>query len=642
MFLERIREKSKGLVGALIVGLIAITFALFGIDQYLGGGSAPPVARVNGVKISVQAFQQALQQRQQQLREMLGGNIPPGMLEPATLREPVLQAMIRNELLRQVTDEMGFAISDQQLADAILEIPAFQENGKFSKEKYERLLAQQRRSKAAFEAQVRNAMRLEQLSDGFRNTAFLPGAMLVDFASLRDQKRTIRYLLLDKSAFEDQVSVEDAEIQAYYEKNQNRFVTPEQVKLDYLVLDEKALADQITVSEETLRRLYDEEADRFKTPEIRKVRHILLKLPPDASDEQRKKVEDEARALHARIEAGEDFIDLAKQYSEDDLSRDKGGDLGEIQPGDMSPELDRIIFSLQPGAIGGPVKTAQGFHIVRIDEVKGGEQKTFAEARAGIEREYRQREAERLLVEKSEQLLTLTYEEPGTLEPAADALGLEIKTTGWITRSGGAEPLTKNPDVLKAAFSDEVLKQGRNSDVIALNDGRQIVIRVAEHQPSRPEPFEKVRDRVRQQLLEEKMRKLASEKATEIVNALQQGGDMEALAQQAGVEVKRHEAITRQSRDVPSLIVREVFRMAKPAAGRPTFTALEMQDGKVAVIALDAVREAEKPPSEAELKTIGSVLTNSYAERELDAVFKAMEARADIKIYRENLEQEPQ
>ncbi|HID80787.1 MAG TPA: peptidylprolyl isomerase [Chromatiales bacterium] len=638
MFLERIREKSKGLVGALIVGLIAITFALFGIDQYLGGGSAPPVAKVNGAKISVQAFQQALQQRQQQLRDMLGGNIPAGMLEPATLREPVLQGMIRNELLNQTTSDLGFEISDQQLADAIQEIPAFQENGKFSAEKYERLLSQQRRSKAAFEAQLRNGLRLEQLGESFQKTAFLPKASLLDFANLRDQKRKLRYLLLEKSSFND-VVVEDSEIKAYYDNNTAQYMTPEQVKLEYLVLDEKILADQVAVNEEALRRFYEDEIDRFRSPESRKARHILLKMAEGASDVQIKEVEDKARALYERIKAGEDFIDLAKQYSEDDLSKTKGGDLGEILPGDMSPELDKVIFSLQPGKVSMPVKTTQGLHIVRVDEVTGGEQKTFEQARAEIEKEYRQREAETQLVEKSEQLLTLTYEEPGTLAPAADALGIATRTTDWITHTGGADDLAKNPEVLKAAFSDDVLNQGRNSDVIALADGRQIVLRIAEHKPAEPQPLEQVSEKIRQQLSDEKKRKLASEKATEIVNALQQGGSLDELAQQAGAEIKQPEAITRQSRDLPAAIVREAFRMAKPTSGKSSYSALELQAGDFAVISLDAVQDAEKTPTAADLEAAASVLADAYGQRELDAVFKAMEARADIKIYRENLEQ---
>lgn len=638
MFLERIREKSKGLVGWLIIGLIAITFALFGIDQYLGGGSAPPVAKVNGAKISVKAFQQALQQRQQQLREMLGGNIPAGMLEPATLREPVLQGMIRNELLNQTVSDLGFGISDQQLAKAIKEIPAFHEGGKFSAEKYKRLLSQQRRSKAGFEAQLRNALRLEQLEDGFQGTAFLPKASLFDFASLRDQQRKIRYLLLEKSSFNN-VIVEDAEIKAYYDNNTARYMTPEQVKLEYLVLDEKILAGQVAVNEETLRRFYEDEIDRFKSPESRKTRHILLKLPEAASDVQLKEVEEKAKGLYERIKAGEGFADLAKQYSEDDLSKTQGGDLGEILPGDMSPELDKAIFSLQSDKVSMPVKTPQGFHIIRVDKILGGEQKTFEQARAGIEKEYRQREAETQLVDKSEQLLTLTYEEQGTLAPAADTLGIATQTTDWITRTGGAEALAKNPEVLKAAFSNDLLNQGRNSDVIAFADGRQIVLRIAEHKPAKPEPLEQVAEKIRQQLGDEKKRKLASDKATEIVNALQQGGGLSELAQQAGAELKQPKAITRQSRDLPAAIVSETFRMGRLASGKSSYSVLAMQNGDFAVISLDAVTDAEKAPTATDLEAAASVLAHSYGQRELDAVIQAMESRADIKVFRENFEQ---
>lgn len=640
MFLERIREKSKGLVGALIVGLIAITFALFGIDQYLGGGSAPPVAKVNGAKISVQAFQQALQQRQQRIRDLLGGNVPAGMLEPAALREPVLQGMIRNELLNQVTADLGYNISDQQLADAIKQEPGFQENGKFDAEKYDRLLSQQRRSKAAFEARLRNGLLLEQMGDGFQNTAFLPNESLLDFAALRDQQRELQYLLLEKSSFSDGATIEDSEIKQHYDKNAARYMTPEQVKLEYLVLDEKQLASQISVSEETLRQLYDDETDRFKAPESRKARHILLKLPEEADESQLKKVEDQAKALYERIKAGEGFADLAKQYSEDELSKAQGGDLGELAVGDMAPELDKAIFTQQLAEVGSPVRSGQGFHIILVDEIIGGEQKSFTQARAEIEQGYRQRQAESLLVEKSDELLTLTYEEQGTLAPAADALGIATQTSDWMGRNGGADTITKNPEVIEAAFSDDLLKQSRNSDVIALADGRQVVLRISEHKPAEPQPLDQVTDKIKQQLSDEKMRKLASDKATEIVNALEKGGDLNEFAQQSGIEVKQPEAITRQSQEIPAAIVREVFKMSKPVSGKTSYSALELQGGDFAVIGLITVRNPDKTPEPTELEAAANILGNSYGQRELEAVFKAMEARADIKIYRKNMAQE--
>lgn len=639
MFLERIREKSKGLVGAIVIGLIAITFALFGIDQYLGGGSAPPVASVNGAKISSQQFQQALVQRQQQMRDMFGGNVPAGILEPETLREPVLQGMIQNELLTQATEKFGYGISDSQVADAIRNIPAFQDNGQFKADKYDRLLAQQRRSKASFEAQLRNGLRLEQFGDVFQSSVFLPARTLKDFVRLRDQTRHLQYVVLDKQAYAAEVSVDSSEIKSYYDKNTAQFMTAERVKLEYLVLDEKALAAQVSIDEQAVRDMFEKESDRFKTAESRQVRQILLKLPESKDVAAIQAVEDEANALYERIKAGEDFATLAKQYSQDDLSREQGGDLGEIFPGDIAPELENVIFSLAAGETGLPVKTQQGVYLVKVDAINGGESMTFDEARPQIEKELRERQAESELVEKSEQLLTLTYEEPGTLAPAADALGISTQTTGWITAAGGEDNLAKEPEILRAAFSNDVLKERKNSDVIGLADGRQVVVRIAEYQASEPEALEVVIDRIETLLADEKQQQLAVAKATEILNTLNEGSsEFSVLASEAGLELVNIEALGRQSSDTPPEIVNQAFKMPLPDA-EGSLTTLSLNNGNQAVLKLIAVNNPEVDSTKADdLEMITSVLGGSYGQREMEAVFKAMESRADIEVYRDNFQ----
>jgi len=643
MFLDRIREKSKGLVGGLIIGLIAITFALFGIDQYLGGGSAPPVATINGTDLTPQQFQQALLQRQQQMREMFGNNVPAGMLDPESLREPVLQGLIQNELLTQTTQEFGYGVSDKQVAEAIRNIPAFQDNGQFSSEKYNRLLEQQRRSKAAFEAQVRNGMRLEQFGETFQGSSFLPGPMLKDFLRLREQQRQVKYLIVDKQGFADDVTVNEAEIKEHYEKNTAQYMTQEQVKLHYLALDENALAEQVSIDEQGLQDIYENEMDRFKTTESRNARHILFKLAEPDNAEAVKKVEAEAQALYDRIKAGESFEELAAENSQDDLSNQQGGDLGEVFSGDLSAQLEQTIFSLQAGDVSLPVQTPQGLHIVKVDSIQGGEQQSFAEAKSAIEQEYRAREAETQLVEKSEQLLTLTYEDSGSLDPAADALGIEVKTSDWITRNGSADALAREPRVLQAAFSTEVLQEGKNSDVIALGDGRQLVIRIAEHEPAKPEALEAVTERIRIRLADEKQQQLASEKAAGLLQTLKDNkSDIAALANENGYQLQTADTLTRQSRDIPPELATEIFQMKKPAEGSHSYTSLAMADGNQAVIQLEKVTDPADTTDSKELETIANILGNSYGQREIQAVFQAMEARSDIQVFKENIDQQQQ
>jgi peptidyl-prolyl cis-trans isomerase D len=552
----------------------------------------------------------------------------------------VIQELVQQELLQQSVQQSGFAVSDEQLAETIRSIPSFQQNGQFSAELYNRLLEQQRRSKAAFEGQIRQAMRLEQFDTGVIATTTVSPSQINDFVSLRDQLRSFRYVVFAKDKYGSQVSLDDEAIKTFYETNSSQFMTPEQVQIEYVLLDEKELLQQVSIDEASLQALYEQEKERFKSPQSRKVRHILLKIAEAASAENIAAIEEKGRALSEKIRQGEDFAAIARDNSDDSLTVEQGGVLGEIHLGDMAPALEKVIFALQPGEVSNPVRTPLGFQIVQVDEIIGGEVLSFEAARAELEKEYRHRQMESKLLDYSEKLLTLTYEDPNSLTAAADAIGSKVKVSDWFSRAGGKDELTRNSKVVQAAFSDMVLRQAHNSEVIALDDGRQLVLRLREHKPAEVLPLEEVKEQIRSQLLDREARNLAQQQAAAMVNALNDGGDFDSLASQSGMEILAREKANRQTADLAPAMLQQVFRMVRPEGGKAVYSAVSLSNGDQAVISLESVTTPDTA-ADIQQQALLQNLRQQYAQRELESAYQAMQSRAKIDVFRQNLESSP-
>ncbi len=627
--LQSIRDKSQGLLAYLVIGLISIPFMLWGIQQYLHVGGDQVVAEVNGVEITNTQLQRAVKIQQQRLRQMFGGNVPPAMLEGEAMRRQVLNGLIQNELQRQYSDKAGFRISDEQLAQRIQSEPAFQVDGHFSKAQYDRLLKARRINKAGYEHDVRMEMQTSQFRKALADTEFVSPQNGRKYLALKRQKRDVAWVVIDPASFADKVKVTEAQIEDYYKKHQQRYLTEERVKLAYIVLDAAALEQQVEVTEDALRNLYEEEKDVYATPETRKARHILIKLPRDANESQIAEAVEKAKKLRERIEKGESFESLASQVSEDKLSASRGGDLGVIAPGDMDPVFEKALFSLAEGAVSQPVKTSQGVHLIKVEKIIPRKQQSFEEVKAKVEKEYRSREANRILVDKTEQLLTLSYESPDSLEPAADAVGLKIEETDWITRDQG-KGIAANPKVRAAAFAKAVL-EGNNSEVIETEDGRQIVVRVVDHEAARPRPLEEVRDQIEAQLKLDASRKLAREAGEARLKELKAGASLAEVAKSLGVEVKSPGLIDRRSKAAPPEIIEALFTMTPPDEGKPSVTGKVLSDGRYALLQVNRVETPDVQLSDADDAALAG-MRSSYAQRELDAVNRAIETRADLTI----------
>jgi peptidyl-prolyl cis-trans isomerase D len=632
--LQKIRDKASGWIAYAVIILISIPFALWGLDQYLGGAPAQVVAEVNGVEITQRAFQQEYQAQRQQLAQMFGGRIPSGVVDDETLRDNALQTLIRRELVMQAAEKKGFRIGAQTVATEIRAIPGFQRDGAFDPERYRQILESQRRSPSQFEALMREGILLEQFQRGYQEAAFLPGPMLDDYLTLRNERRLISVHTVPAENFVDQGQVDDAQIAAYYERHSDEFRTAERVRLAYLMLDEATLRDEVSVTEADLRREYEQRRDQFTRPEERRARHILVSVPQDADEAAWARAEERAHELRRRLDEGAEFAELARQESDDPLASTGGGDLGFIARGDMDPDLEALLFTLREGDVSQPVRTRLGFQIISLTDIRPAERTPFAEVREEVEAEYRSRRIESLQIEMTERLLTESFEQPGNLDAAAEATGLEVQRTDWFTREGAEQGIAAEPAVLAAAFSEDV-RAGRNSDLIDLPDGRALVIRIDEREPAAPRPLEEVAEEIRLRLVWEEARARAESAAQKALERLRGGESFnEVIADLPGYG-SAEKWVTRDAADVSPRILSHVFTLPRPDGDASIQAGIPVDAGDYAVVVLHGWEPGETDSGQR--TQAAEQLTGVYGGLEFEALYQALEAEAEIRIHRGNL-----
>lgn len=634
--LQAIRERAQGWIAWVIVILISIPFALWGIQSYIGGGSESIVASVNGEEITERELNRRFQDFRNELRERLGGAYRPELFDDAKLRQEVLEEMIRNNLILHASMDMGLRAGDEQVRAAILAVPAFRRNGKFDKESYERVLRYQGLSPEQFERRVRGSLMTSQLSRVVNSSEITTDKELRDAVRLRRQQRNIRFFIIPQQRFQSQDPIEDVEVEAYYQTHQEEFRSSEQVKLEYLVLDQKAIGATLETNAEALQQLYQSRLESYRSPEQRRARHILVTLTADADQAQEAEARAKIAAIRERIVAGEEFAALAKELSEDPGSSGQGGDLGLFGRGVMDPAFENTAFALEPGELSEPVRSAFGYHLIEVTEIQAETVRPLEEVREELEAALRSDEAEHRYFELAERMGNLAYENPDSLIPTAEALGLKVRSSDWIGRSGG-EGVLSQPRVVGAAFSDDVLRQGNNSEVIEIEEnGRQqaVVVRVIEHQETAIKPLAEVRDEIVRNMRIQKAREAAMQAARELMDRLRGGASMQQVAE--GYDLVEPGLVDRNATDVPAKILNAAFTLAPPGAGAASFGVADLHDGSAAVVAVAEVREGrlddlDDRRKEMERQALARTLARTYYERLQDDLRR----RADVRIVKQ-------
>ncbi|QKQ26354.1 SurA N-terminal domain-containing protein [Candidatus Reidiella endopervernicosa] len=630
-----IRDRATGWIAWVIVILISVPFALWGVNEYFSTDPQVYVAQIAEEKISQRQLMNVYQQRMDRLRSQLGSNYRPGMFNEKQLKRLVLEEMIEQTLLLQAIQQQGFAISDKHLAQQIHATQSFLDEGKFSQARYERLLSSAGFTAVSYEMEERGQMVMSQLSNGIVASA-LPSVEEVEaLVKLRDQLRKVAYLQLSAAAFSDEISISDAQVAERYEASKSLYMQPEKANLSYIELRVQDLESLIDVDEETLELTYQEQQVQFLSEEQRRASHILIMVNDEAADDAaRTKIE----SLQARIRAGESFESVAKEASDDVASAASGGDLGLFGRNVMDQAFEEVAFSLTKGEVSEPVRSSFGYHLIKLAEIHAPEQKSFAEVREQLLETVKRERAEKLFYERAEELANLAYENPESLDPAAETLGLTVKNSGWMTRAGGGS-LPEDPKVTDAAFSKEVLNERINSGVLEVTADHMVVLRLYEHKEPEQKPLDEVRGEIKSTLLAEATKARAEESAAEMLKQVAAGEALQNIAGQKGASLNESLWIKRDDKALPQSVVKGAFVLPHPDEGSSTQSVVSLPKGDSALVVVSGVKPGKLAGIDtAARQALQSQQLKRRGDQSLTAMVELMRKATEIRIFEENLE----
>lgn len=629
--LQQIRDAITGWLAYVVIAVLIVPFALFGIGDYLGVFGDDFAAKVGDTEIPLAAYRNAYNQQLVEAREQYGSDFRADMIDEPRLRQQTIDQMVNEELLYQYATERGVRVSDERLVREIHAIPAFQDNGVFQPERYRYLLQLNGQTPTGFERMLRRSLVISELEQAISGTSFIPPQLFAETIRVADQRREYAWAEIPAAAFADEVEVTDEQVAAYFEENRARFMTPETLTVELIELDASQAAERVTVDEEALRAFYEERRNAATETEERRASHILITADQRTPEE----AEALARQLAERAQAGEEFEALAREHSDDTASAEEGGDLGWIERGMFVREFDNTLFALEPGQVSEPVRTGFGWHVLKLHEVRGDEFPAFEEMRAELETEYRRAEADRRFYERADRAADLAFETPDSLEPAAQAAGVEIQRVEGVTRQSGTG-LLQDPRLREAAFAPEVLEQGYNSPVIELGDDHVAIVRVVEREPPRQRELAEVAPAIRDRLVQEQARVRAAELGEQVHRQVEQGADLEALAA-ADERIDWHEPRTtgRSDYTTPPELLDEIFRAPRPDDG-PVVGAMRSGDDFI-VYRLIGVTAGSPEALEAEQRDgLMRILTERQGSAEMQALLLSLRENADVQ-YGSNL-----
>jgi len=642
MLIQAFRDNIPKWITTLILVLIIGPFALWGINSYFTASSDNSVATVNGDSISPGEYQRVYEGQYARMQQYFGPSFKPEMIDEKQLHKQVLDGLISDTLLTQQVTNKHYAVGDAQLVDAIQKLPAFQVGGKFSAQVYRSQLAASNMSPQEFERHERQGIEEGQFQGSLVDSAIATPAELASVYAVRGQQREVAYITVSAKKFLPVAHVTDVEIQAYYDAHKGEFMTPEKVTLAYVELDEAKLASQVQPTDADLQALYQQQLDKYKQDETRDARHILIAVngnDPKADAAAKAKADD----ILKKLKAGADFAKLAEQYSDDPGSKKQGGELGPVSRGVMVKPFEDALFAIaKPGDIAGPVRSQFGYHIIRLEGIKGAQVKPFSEARAQLVTDYQKKKADDEYFSLGDQLANLAYEHPQSLDEVSKQLNLPVQTVADVTRDGG-EGVGSNPDVRKAAFSDSVLVQGNNSEPIQVGPNHAVVLRVKGHEPSTPKALADVRAQISGILQQQQAAASAAKSASELLAALNKGRDPASLAKSNGAAYTAPAFISRNQQGVPLSVLTAAFSVVEPGFGGRTSSTVALDGGDQAVLLVSAVKPGDVAslPDAQRLQAM-SALSREDGSAEFAAYMATLKDRAKIKINEKNIDQSDQ
>ena len=619
--------KHKRLLQFVLVLVIVPPFALWGIDSYFRGRvRVGEVANVDGQKIFEQEFTQAIGQQQDRMREMLGKNYDPAMFDSPSIRAEVLEGMISQRLLIQHAVRSRLNVPDELLVETITSIPAFQVEGKFSRERYDMALRNERMSPEAFDAALRRDLLVQQLSGALSDSGLASRVAAREVARLRAQQREIAEYRIQADSTRVKISPETA--RAFYDANPARFMVPEEVQVEYVALSADVLVASEKIGADEIKAYYDSNSAKYGEPEQRRASHILISIKSGAGDPEKAKARERAAQLLAQLrKSPERFGEFAKKNSEDPGSAAQGGDLGFFARGMMVRPFEDAAFRLKLNQISDLVESDFGFHIIKLTGIRAGKMRSLEQARPEIELELKKQRAGRRFAEAADAFSNLAYEQSDSLAPVAERFKLTIRRAQGVTRQSAGVPVLSHPKLLAALFSDDSIKNHRNTEAIETVPGTLVSARVVDHKVATRRPFDEVRAEIGKLLAQQEALASARKEGMERLEELRSGKGS-AMRFSAPKVVSRD-----QPRDVGAEALSQIFRL--DASKLPAYAGQESKDG-YAIYRVSRVIDVN--PDEARERSVQSELGRANGQQEFKGFLDGLRAKASVEIDRAALE----
>ena len=622
---EFIRTHQR-LMQLLLLILIVPPFAFFGIDGYRRVTDDPnAVAKVAGLVISQQEFANAQRDQVDRLRQQLGGNFSAAMLDNPEMRRATLDQLVNQRVLATQAVKRNLMASDERLRAVIMAIPALQENGQFSKDRYDVLLRSQNMTPQSFENKLRQDIAVQTMAGGVSDSAFTPKTVLDLIARAQAEQREVQEFVIKPDAYTAQVKLAPDAAKTYYDANLKEFQVSAQVRVEYVMLSADTLSASIAVNLEQIKAYYEQNIARYRADEQRQASHILIKPEPDKAA-AKTKAEDVLKQVKV---AGADFAALAKKYSQDPGSGAQGGDLGTFGRGSMVKAFEDATFALKEGEISGLVESEFGFHIVKLIAIKGAKVKTFEEMRGEIEKDWKKQEAQKKYLESAEAFSNTVYEQSDSLKPAADKFKLDVKSVPLFARAAAPKELN-HPKLLDRLFGDDAIKNKRNTEAVEVSTATLVSARVVEFKPQTIKPLAVVQADITARLSAKEAQALAKK-----------DGEAKLKAAQASLDAVPFGAVKLVSRDKPEGLSFEAVKavMAAPAKA-PVAVGVELTAGGYAVYRINKSLQPEKLDI-AKVENLRVALTRAQAEADFAGYLESLKKVSKVELNLENLEKKP-
>lgn len=618
--LQAINDRIKGWLGIVIVVLIGLPFALWGIQSYFDDSGPMYAAKVNGTEISSKAFERSFSMQRQTMLRQFGGTLP---IEENELRKRTMSQMVNQQLLESITFDNGYRISDAVLSQNIKQ--QFSIDGAFDRDRFEMSVSSLGMSVPMYENSLRNELRMKQMQAALANTSFVTGSEISNLASLNEQTRDISVLTFNVEHFSAGNPTEE-EIKQYYDANTQRFMMDEKIKVDYIEIDSESLAENVAVDEAAVKKMYDDYVASVEGREERKAQHILIQTSED-------KVADKAKleSIKQEIDDGASFSEQAKKYSQDIGSAVDGGDLGWVALGDMAKPFEKTLFGMEDGSVSEIVETQFGYHLIKLNDIRSETIEPFGVKRYEFEDEIKADSIASTFYDLSERLASIAYENPDNLDAVVEELGIEVVTSNYFSRDKG-EGVAENEKVRSIAFSSLVLEEGSNSDVIEISPTRVVVVRLNEHKSATAIPLEVVHSTIENILKSQGGQQRAKVAALDVKSKIEAGESIDSQNSD-GLKIETIKSLGRSDStkvSAPS-ILHNAFDISPNNDGSPALKIVDLVTGDVVLLVLTKVNSPEKI-SDDKLGLVENEALRENITRDFSNILMSIKSNADIDV----------